>query len=113
MGIPDEAFREAFKPIQIPAHYDADYSDHDKIIFALASIGKGALEDVIDELIRLDSSIDAHKYYDIAKSILSKLFKKGLINGSENNGVMCYNLSKITHANDGAVDPGLLAPGLD
>ena len=44
---------------------------------------------------------------------LTNLYELGLLKGSEVNGEMEYNLSKITHANDGAVDPDLLAPGLD
>ncbi|MEP6611673.1 MAG: hypothetical protein ABJA76_07300 [Mucilaginibacter sp.] len=41
------------------------------------------------------------------------LYDKGLLKGVDKAGVMHYNLSKITELNEGEVDPGKLAPGLD
>ncbi|MFD2145829.1 hypothetical protein [Mucilaginibacter antarcticus] len=49
----------------------------------------------------------------ITGKVLSHLYDKGLIRGREMNGEMHYDLAKITHENDGEVDPELLAPGLD
>ena len=113
MTISDEAFRNLFKPIQVPAHYtDAD-TDDSKVIFALAQIGHGTVEQVVDELKKLDTSIDKESYLMIAEAVLNGFFEKGLLGGEEENGRIRYDLNKITHANDGAVNPDLLAPGLD
>jgi len=113
MSISDEAFREAFKPLNIPAHYADAHDDQSKVIYALAQIGEGSTHDVALKLHELDSTADVERWAIITESILNSLFDKGLVNGAENEQGMHYNLSKITEANDGAVNPGLLAPGLD
>lgn len=76
------------------------------MIFALAQLGAATADEVNIEL-------EKYKAEANAASILKKLFDTGHIKGIEAGGVMRYNLSKITHANDGAVDPDMLAPGLD
>jgi len=106
MSISDEQFREEYKPLHIPAHFKDAVTEQDKVVFALAQIGEGTAAEVTQELTNNNATINAD-------AILSHLFDKGLVNGEEVNGEMSYNLSKITHANDGAVDPDLLAPGLD
>ena len=106
MSISDEQFREEYKPLHIPAHFKDAISQQDKVVFALAQVGEGTAADVTNELRDNGSAINA-------ESTLKQLFDKGLIKGEEVNGEMSYNLSKITHANDGAVNPDLLAPGLD
>jgi hypothetical protein len=106
MSISDEDFREEYKPLHIPAHFKDAVSEQDKVVFALAQIGEGTAAEVTNELSDNGAAINA-------KPTLNHLFDKGLIKGEEVNGKMTYNLSKITHANDGAVDPDLLAPGLD
>jgi hypothetical protein len=47
------------------------------------------------------------------KHVLTDLYDKGLLSGRYEHGHMYYNLAKVTGANDGAVNPELLAPGLD
>jgi len=111
--MPDEAFREEFKPLYVPAYYEAAHSDENKIIYALAQLGEGATEDVIAELAKHDPGIDKEKYKLIAASVLNNLYNKGLINGTTMQGNIQYNLSKITEENSGSVNPQLLAPGLD
>lgn len=106
MSISDEEFREEFKPLHIPAHFKDAITEQDKVVFALAQIGRGTAADVNKQLLNNGSNINA-------EAVLTHFFNKGLIKGEEDNGVMNYNLSKITHGNDGAVNPGLLAPGLD
>ena len=106
MSITDEQFREEYKPLHIPAHYKDAITEQDKVIFALAQIGEGTAHGVNEELEKNIMEIDS-------AVILKRLFDTGHIKGSVINGEMHYNLSKITHANDGGVDPELLAPGLD
>ena len=102
----DEQFRNEYKPIHIPAHYKDAVTEQDRVIFALAQISEGTAEDVNKELEKNSAGIES-------AVILKLLFDTGHIKGSIINGDMHYNLSKITHANDGEVDPDLLAPGLD
>ena len=106
MSISDEDFREEYKPLHIPAHFKDAVTEQDKVVFALAQIGEGTAAGVTKELSSNGATINA-------EPTLKYLFDKGLIKGEEVNGEMSYNLSKITHANDGAVNPDLLAPGLD
>ena len=113
MTMTDDTFREAYKPLHIPAHYDVHASDQDRVLFALAQIGTGTINDVATEMAQLEAGIDVESFKAVATDVLTRLYDQGLLKGSEVNGEMEYNLSKITHANDGAVDPDLLAPGLD
>lgn len=109
----DDTFREAYKPLHVPAHYDLHASDQDRVIYALAQIGIGTVNDVATEMAQLEAGIDVESFKVVATDVLTRLYEQGLLKGSEVNGEIEYNLSKITHANDGAVDPDLLAPGLD
>jgi hypothetical protein len=111
--ISDESFREAFKPLQIPAHYDLNGTEEDRVLFALAQIGEGTVTEVAAEMAALEPGTGAENFIGMVKGVLTGLYDKGLLKGSDSNGQIHYNLSKITEANDGAVDPELLAPGLD
>jgi hypothetical protein len=113
MTLTDEEFREEYKPLYVPARYDAADNLQNKMIFALAQIGDGTAEDVIKELDSLEPGSSNEHVSTFVNVTLNDLFKNGHLTGSEKNGVLHYNLSKITRANDGATDPDLLAPGLD
>jgi hypothetical protein len=113
MSISDDSFRDAFKPLHIPAHYKDAVTDEHKVIFALAQIGQGSAGEVASKLKEADSTIDEERFIAIAASVLDGLFEKGLIRGVDRNGEKYYDLSKVTEANNGAVNPDLLAPGLD
>ncbi len=113
MSLTDEEFREEYKPIQVPAHYDQADTLHNKMIFALAQIREGTAEDIIAELKKLEPGIPGEQSRAFVKTTLAALFEHGHLTGSERDAQMHYNLSKITQANDGAADPGLLAPESD
>jgi hypothetical protein len=113
MSIPDDSFHEQYKPLPIPAHYDFNDPEQDRVLFALANIGKGTVIEVVNEMAILEPGTPVEDFIDAAASVLNNLYQKGLLKGVEVDGDMEYNLSKITEANDGAVDPDLLAPGLD
>lgn len=113
MSISDQSFREAFKPLHIPAHYEAGDTDENKVVYALAQLGEGTADEVAIKLSEIDPAMEMKKMKPVAISILNSLYQKGLLKGEETHSPMKYNLSKITEANDGAVNPDLLAPGLD
>jgi hypothetical protein len=113
MILTDEEFREEYKPLQVPSHYDEADTTQNKMIFALAEIGDGTAEDVIAELEKLEPGITDQQNRVFVNITLASLYDHGHLTGSEKNGQMHYNLSKITQANDGATDPDLLSPGLD
>jgi hypothetical protein len=113
MTMTDEEFREEYKPIQVPAHYDPADTQQNKMIFALAQIGDGTAEEVIAQLDKLEPTFSNEQSRLFVKTTLEALFEHGHLTGSEKAGQMHYNLSKITRANDGETDPDLLAPGLD
>ncbi|MDB5131246.1 MAG: hypothetical protein JWR02_995 [Mucilaginibacter sp.] len=57
MNLTDEEFREEYKPLAVPAHFDASDTQQNKMIFALAEIGEGSAEDVLTEMERLEPGI--------------------------------------------------------
>ena len=113
MTIPDDSFREAFKPLHIPAHYNLHDPEQERVLFALAQLGKGSAIEVANKMAALESKSADENFKVIANKILTALYRQGLLKGNDSSGTMQYNLSKITNANDGSVNPDLLAPGLD
>ena len=113
MALSDEEFREEYKPINVPGAYHADDTQENKIIFALSELGEGTVTQVIAKLEELEPGIKDEQLTAITKQVLTGFYDKGLLKGVDHQGTMRYNLSKITHANEGLVDPHLLAPGLD
>lgn len=110
MSLSDKEFREAFKPLQIPADYHSAESQQDKILFALAQLGEGTSGDVTTKLVELDPALMNDQLFEQTDALLSSLYEKGLLNGGEKEGKISFNLSKITQTNEGAVDPDLLEP---
>ena len=112
MAFTDEEYREAYKPLQIPAHYYAADTQENKI-YPLPQLREGAVTCVIGELEKLEQAVLNERLIALTKTVLTGLFDKGLLNGHEKSGVKYYNLQKRTHTNDGAINTELLAPGLD
>ncbi|WP_114937124.1 hypothetical protein [Mucilaginibacter endophyticus] len=102
MTLSDEEFREEYKPLHIPAHFDVQDTQQNKAIYALAQIGEGTVNSVLKELETLQPGIVNEQLTALVKTTLADLFNKGLLKGEEHNGQMHYNLSKITEANDGS-----------
>ena len=113
MALTDKQFREEFKPLHVPASYVESATQQDKILFALAQLGEATGEEVLVKLGELDPGINDPQMIEGTEEFLKAAFDKGLLNGGERNGRMHYNLNKVTSANEGAVDPDLLTPGLD
>jgi hypothetical protein len=113
MRLTDEEFREEYKPLQVPAHYDTADTQQNKMIFALAQIGEGTTEDVIAEMEKLEPGLSDEQNRAFVNTTLAALFEHGHLTGSEKDNQMHYNLSKITQANNGGINPELLTPGLD
>ncbi|QNL48626.1 hypothetical protein H8S90_17800 [Olivibacter sp. SDN3] len=104
----DEMFNEAYKPIHVPANFNKNDSLQDQLIFALAEIGKGSVKAIAEKLSELGGR--STKSEDLADfdHILTDLYDRGLIKGSEQEGRMVYNLSKETVPHKGNVNPRLL-----
>lgn len=113
MTISDQSFREAFKPLQVPAHYDVNGTEEDHVLFALAQLGEGTVSEVARKMAELEQGTNTSDFLNPVKHLLTDLYGKGLLKGHDVKGSMYYNLSKIDKANSGAVNPHLLAPGLD
>jgi hypothetical protein len=113
MSLTDEEFREQHKPLHVPAAYNEAHSVTDKVIFALADVGAGTADQVIRHIEELDPGADHKPVIAATRQVLTGLYEQGQIAGAEKEGNLVYSLQKITRANDGAVDPDLLAPGLD
>lgn len=102
MKLSDEEFREEYKPLHIPSHFEVQDTQQNKAIYALAQIGEGTADGVLKELETLQPGIVNEQITALVKTILADLFDKGLLKGEEHHGQMHYNLSKITEANDGS-----------
>jgi hypothetical protein len=109
----DAAFREEYKPVHVPALFNEAKNLQDQVVFALAEIGEGTADMISQKLEELEPDKPEKEVVAEVHEILSALFTKGLIAGHEQDGTLTYNLQKITQANDGKVDPNLLASGLD
>lgn len=107
MSLTDEEFREEYKPLQVPPHFDAADTQQNKMIFALAQIGEGSADDVIAEMEQLEPGVSGEQLSALVHETLSRLYDKGLLTGSEKNGVMQYNLHKITQPDAGKTGPDL------
>ena len=103
--ITDDAFNEEFKPLHIPSAYHAADSWKDKTVFALAEIGAGTAGDVADKLMELDAGLDKTETLKETTAVLTALFNKGLIKGTQLHHGMMYNLSKILIQNSGSTRP--------
>ncbi len=113
MALSDESFRKTYKPLHIPAHYNTHDNEQDRVLFALAQIGIGTVTEVATEMAQLEDEVDIESFKIIVGDVLARLQEQGLLKVHTVNGETEYDLSKITHVNDGAVNPDLLAPGLD
>ena len=113
MTLTDEQFREEFKPLQIPAAFSVDDSQEDKILYALAVLEEATATEVADKLEELQPGSKNEQLLETTSEYLEQQFRKGLLNGGEKDGETVYNLSKVTRANEGGVDPDLLLPGVD
>ncbi|NEU07392.1 hypothetical protein GZH53_03610 [Flavihumibacter sp. R14] len=113
MALTDEEFREEFKPLRIPPAYPENGTLEDKILFALAAAGEATSAEVCQKLTDLEQGLGKKDLSEVVDNYLKQQFDKGLINGGKRNAELVFNLNKITHANEGSVDPDLLAPGLD
>ena len=109
----DDSFRDEYKPLHIPAHYNFNDAEQERVLFALAQIGSGTIIDVANELTILEPGTAIDEFIIAATTVLTSLHQKGLLKGIGTGNDIRYNLSKITEANDGAVNPDKLAPGLD
>jgi len=105
----DELFNEAYKPIHVPANFNKTDSLRDQLIFSLAEIGQGSVSEIADKLVELTGKekVDETELADYDE-ILSDLYNRGLIKGSEEDGTVVYNLSKETVAHKGKINPRLL-----
>ena len=104
MSLTDEEFREEYKPLYVPAHYDAADTQQNKVIFALAQIGEGRADDVIHKLSQMENAAMDEQGRVFVQSTLKLLFEQGHLTGAEKDGEMHYNLNKITQPNDGRAE---------
>ena len=103
--ITDEAFNEAYKPLHIPSAYHADDSWKDKIVYALAELGAGTAGEVAGKLSSFDATLNPTEVKSKTETILTSLFNKGLIKGTQLHDGVLYNLSKILTQNSGSTHP--------
>jgi hypothetical protein len=113
MNLTDEQFREQYKPVHVPASFDEAVNLQDKVLFALAELGKGDAAQIVQKIEELDPKASDKQVIAGVHQVLTDLYGKGLIAGNDDHGDLVYNLHKITEANGGEVNPDLLAPGLD
>ena len=109
----DKEFREEYKPLHVPAHFDGRAPIADQTLYALGQLRNGTADEVVNKLKELHSMDAGKDIIASVHSLLTEWHTKGLIAAADENGGLRYSLQKITEANDGHVNPDLLAPGLD
>lgn len=77
--------RSAFPAIKGERHlkYDSEMPWGDKILVALTNIGSGFVADIVNELARLDSTVDKKKIKHAITQRASQLFREGIIDKEE------------------------------
>ncbi|MGY3211578.1 hypothetical protein [Mucilaginibacter sp. HD30] len=109
----DKEFREEYKPLNVPAHFDAAAAIEDQTLYALGQLGNATADEVAAKLMDLHNDAAGKDLIAGVHHILTEWHTKGLIAATDEDGGLRYSLQKITEANDGHVNPDLLAPGLD
>ena len=104
----DKKFIEEYKPIAIPSAYDATATNRDKVIFCLADIESGTSDEVAHKIHEHDPSESFQTTITYTTQILTDLYDKGLLKGEDRDGATFYDLSKITTANKGNINPDLI-----
>lgn len=109
----DEQFRETHQPLQVPSSFEITGSLADKVLFALADLDTASAEEIIKHLEKLEPKAEQKPMIAAVRSLLTDWYEQGRLAATDHEGTLTFNLHKITEANDGAVDPDKLAPGLD
>lgn len=109
----DQEFREQHQPLHVPAHFETEAPLKERLAFALADLGEGTAEQVVNHLLELQGAPGDITLKNEADGLLRAWSRNGLVTVNTEGDVTKYNLHKITEANSGSVNPRLLAPGLD
>ncbi|MEO6151054.1 MAG: hypothetical protein ABIN95_06130 [Mucilaginibacter sp.] len=104
MNPDDEAFKEEFKPLHVPHEYDVTANWQDRVIFALADLNNGTIEEVAAKLQELDPGISAEDAKTHTEQVLPGLYDKGLLKAVDEGEHLRYNLSKILDPHSGKTD---------
>lgn len=105
-------FKEAHKPIHVPAHFNEYDNIENKIIYVLGQLEEASATEIGLKLAELENSDDVSHYQHAASKHLSYLFKEGLIKGIDYEDDIRFNLSKIERPNSGKINPDLLDENL-
>jgi hypothetical protein len=109
----DKEFREEYKPLQVPAHFEAEAPITEQTLYALGQLGSATADEVATKLKELHNNSVGKDLIAGVHQALTEWHTKGLIAAADEDGGLRYSLQKVTEANDGHVNPDLLAPGLD
>lgn len=93
------------RPLHVPARHNPDAPLRERVVFALALIGKGNAADVAAKLKELG---DADAGEPGVAEVLAALYEKGLVNGTTNAAQREYDMAKVTRPHTGRVDPEAL-----
>ncbi len=109
----NKSFKDAHKPIHVPAHFDENDSIENKIIYVLGQLEEASAKEIGFRLAELENSDDIASFQSAAEKHLAYLYKEGLIKGIEGEDDLRFNLSKIERPNSGKINPDLLDENLD
>ena len=102
MNPDNTAFNEEFKPLHVPHKYEPSLNWQDKVVYALADLNNGTIDEVATKLRDLDP--EARDILQHTQQILIGLYDKGLIKAVEDGEHLRYNLSKILDPHTGKTD---------
>lgn len=109
----DQQFRERYHPLTVPAHFDAGAPLNEQTLYALAQLVEATADEVVFKMKELHGGENDKQLIAKVHELLTGWHEQGRIAGKESPDGIRYNLHKVTEANDGQVNPNLLAPGLD
>jgi hypothetical protein len=108
----NKTFKEAHKPIHVPAHFDENDWLENKIIYVLGQLEEASANEIGFKLAELENSDDVSQFQNAATKHLAYLYKEGLVKGIEGEEELRFNLSKIERPNSGKINPDLLDENL-
>lgn len=98
-------YRDATKPLQIPPNFNSDGPIVEQVIFTLAYLMEGTIQDVANKLVELNTSLSLADAEVYSKIVLEKLHDLTKVNAMHVHGKLKYHLHKEVVSHEGKVDP--------
>ena len=91
-SLADKEYSRQDGALRVVDNYSQATTDGEKVVFALARLGKGTADEVVRFFEVLEPGAEHKPVIATVHQILTHLYTEGLIGGSEESGDLVYNL---------------------